>query len=283
MSCGPQIGDSPLVVARADPGDEVESMSQRLRIAASTVCALVVVLACVTYGRHVQNEAERERAETLRRYGGETTTLVVANHTIEAGQVVGAADVSMRDWISSLAPEGAFLSTEDVVGREVSIPMAANMPLCELNFRNTSQIASIPDGHVAVCVPVSDKLGLSSAATVGSHVVAYRVKEGGAEPIGERATVLALPGATGTSAGKGSITVAVAANDVPAVLSASTSGDLRLVVPADDVREYAKSSSASNNVAAEPAKSKGDGAEAKDALAAKAEQGRAQDTQKEGE
>ena len=256
-------------------------MSQRLRIAVSTACALVVVLACMLYGTHVRNEAEQERTETLRRYGGETATLVVANHSIEAGEVVGAADVSTRDWISSLAPEGAFMSTDDVLGREVSIPVAANTPLCELNFRDTSQIASIPEGHVAVSVPISDKLGLSSAASVGSHVVAYRVKEGSAEPIGELATVLSVPGSTGGSSSKGFITVAVAASDVPAVLSASTSGDLRLVVPADDVREYASASGSDNNVAAQAPKKKD--VASKDAQATKDEQPKVQGTQKEGE
>lgn len=212
-------------------------MSKRLRILVSALCALVVMVACALYASHVREEADRERSETLKRYGGDTVTLVVTNRVIEAGEVVSLADVSMRDWISSLAPEHAFLSMDEVVGKEVSVPATANVPLCALNFRDESQIAEIPAGHVAVSVPITEKLGLSSAVLVGSHVVAYRVGEGTAEVIGASAIVLAVPSSTGLSAGRGSITVAVEADDVPAILSASSSGDLRLVVPAEDVRE----------------------------------------------
>lgn len=212
-------------------------MSKRLRILVSALCALFVMVACALYASHVREEADRERSETLKRYGGDTVTLVVTNRVIEAGEVVSLADVSMRDWISSLAPEQAFLSVDEVVGKEISVPATANVPLCALNFRDESQITEIPAGHVAVSMPVTDKLGLSSAVLAGAHVVAYRVGEGTAEVIGASAIVLAVPSSTGLSAGRGSITVAVKADDVPAILSAGSSGDLRLVVPAEDVRE----------------------------------------------
>lgn len=212
-------------------------MSKRFRILLSALCALVVMVVCALYASHVRGEAERERLETLKRYGGDTVTLVVTNRVIEAGEVVSLADVSMRDWISSLAPEHAFLSLDDVVGKEVSVPATANVPLCALNFRDETQIAEIPAGHVAVSVPVTEKLGLSSAVSVGSHVVAYRVGEGTAEVIGSSAIVLAVPSSTGLSANRGSITIAAKAADVPVVLAAGSSGDLRLVVPAEDIRE----------------------------------------------
>ena len=224
-------------------------MSKRVRIIVACACAVVAMLACLLYSKHVNEEAERERAQTLKRYGGEVASLVVANRTIEAGETITASDVEMRDWISSLAPEEALLSMDEAVGREVSVPIAANAPLCALNFRDLSQIEEIPAGHVAVSVPITDKLGISPAVSAGSRVAAYKATQDSADPIGGIAIVLAAPSANGSSLGRGTITIAVASNDVAAILASSAAGDLRLVVPADDVMELPKKKERTNDVA----------------------------------
>lgn len=210
-------------------------MPKRLRIVISLVCALMGGSVCLAYTAHVRDEADRTRTEAMRRYGGEVVSLVVATRTIEAGEVVGMTDVETRDWLSSLAPDGAQTSVDDVVGREVSVPACSGAPLTDLNFRDPETMAEIPSGHVAVSVPITEKLGVTTGIAVGTHVVTYRTTETSAELIGGDATVLAVPG-SGSSVSRGSLTIAVTAKDVPAVLTASASGDLRIVVPADDVK-----------------------------------------------
>lgn len=209
-------------------------MSKRTRIILSIACAVAAMLLCLAYTSHVRGEAERLQTEAMRRYGGEVTTLVVATRTIEAGEVIAAVDVERRDWLSSLAPAGALANLDEVVGREVSVPVCEGAPLTDLNFRDLSLLADIPAGHVAVSVPITEKLGVTAGITVGTHVVIYRATQESAEVIGNDATVLAVPSGSST-AGRGSLTIAVAAKDVSSVLAASASGDLRLVVPADDV------------------------------------------------
>lgn len=215
-------------------------MSKRIRILLSVVCAGVAMVFCLSYTSHVREEADRMRTEAMRRYGGEVASLVVTTRQIEAGEVIATKDVEQRDWLSSLAPEGAQTSLDDVVGREVSVPASAGAPLTELNFRDLAHLADIPAGHVAVSVPITEKLGVSVGIAVGTHVVAYRTTQDSAQAIGDDAVVLAVPGGSGT-AGRGSLTIAVLAKDVPAVLTASASGDLRLVVPASDVNQLASS------------------------------------------
>lgn len=218
-----------------------DGMPKRSRLVLSALCAFVAVLACVLYARHVRGEAERERAETLRRYGGDMVTLVVANRAMEAGETVAMADVESAEWIASLAPEGALFSLDDVVGREVSVPVAAHAPLCELNFRDVGAVADIPSGHVAVSVPITEKLGVTAAVAVGSHVIAYRAADGATELITQDAMVLSDVGTSGQAFGRQSLTIAVLPADVTAILETSATGDLRLVVPADDVREASAS------------------------------------------
>ena len=215
-------------------------MSRRTRLAVSIACAVLAVVSCLAYANHVRDEAERANAQAMERYGGEVATLVVAQRTIEAGEVVATGDVQERDWLSSLAPTGALVSLDGVVGREVTVPVAEGSPLTELNFRDATQMAEVPSGHTAVAVPITERLGISRAIAVGSRVSMYRSVEGAAELIGSDALVLAAPTSSGGDLGRGSVTIAVLAEDVPAVLAASTSGDLRLVVPASDVTEESR-------------------------------------------
>lgn len=210
-------------------------MSRRMRLLVSLVLAASAVVVCLWYAGRVQAEAQRVRREAVERYGGEVVSLVVAARTIEAGETVASADVEVREWLSSLAPLGAKTGLGDVVGREVTVPVSLGVPLTDLNFRDVAEYAEVPAGHVAVSVPVSDKLGVGPGIATGTHLVAYRVKEDAAEVACADATVLVAPSAAALS-GRGTLVLAVGASDVAEVLSASTDGDLRLVVPADDVR-----------------------------------------------
>lgn len=210
-------------------------MSLRFRVFFSGACATLAVMLCLLCARHAREEAGRARDEALARYGGETVSLVVAGDGLEAGDVVSSADVSMRDWLSDLAPRDALTSMDDAVGRSVTVPVAAGAPLTALNFRDEEPMAEIPSGHVAVSVPVTDKLGLSGGVDVGSRVMGYRADDDVSVLLSSDVTVLAVPASDGQSMRSGTLTIALPPGDVSAVLSASSSGDLRLVQPADDV------------------------------------------------
>ena len=210
-------------------------MSRRFRLVISGAFALLAIVLCAAYAQHVREEAESVRADALARYGGEVVSLVVADDAIEEGDVIDSSNVSVREWLADLAPAGAVTSVDDVIGSQVTIPVAAGAPLTSLNFRAKSQMVSVPSGHVALSLPVTDKLGLASSVTAGTPLCAYRVDEGGAEVISTDIEVLVAPvERTGISSAS-TITIAVPSSDVPGMLSASAEGSLRLVVPADDV------------------------------------------------
>lgn len=210
-------------------------MSVRFRILLSSACAVLAVLACLAYAEQVRAEEEQVRAEALERFGGEVTKLVVASHPLEVGDVVSERTVSERDWIADLAPDGAITSLDDAIGREVRVPVASGAPLTELTFRDETVLAEVPAGHVAVSVPVTDKLGIARGVTRGARVSAYAVGEGEPRLIATDVQVLSeLASTTGIVATQ-QVTIAVLPEDVADVLGASATGDLRLVIPADDV------------------------------------------------
>lgn len=210
-------------------------MQTRFRIALSAACGLLGVVSCLTYADGVRSEAERVRSEAIERFGGEVAQLVVANQTLEAGEVVTERNVRVREWASDLAPAGALVSLDDVVGRTLSIPVGEGAPLTELAFREQDTLSEVPPGHVAVSVPVTDKLGVSPAITRGSRLSAYVVAPEGPQMIASDIEVLSeLASTTGIIATQ-QLTIAVLPGDVAEVLAASASGDLRLVMPAGDV------------------------------------------------
>ena len=208
-------------------------MSLRFRVVLSSACALLAVMACLAYASGVREEAERVRAEVLERYGGEVVTLVVASTRLEPGDVVSQSNVSTREWVADLAPEGAVVSLADVLGREVGVATEKGAPLTQLTFRSSSDLADVPDGHVALSIPLTDKLGVPRGIGQGATLVAYAVTNEGTRLVSGEMTVLAAPVATALGSG-GQLTLSLLPDDVAAVLTASASGDLRLVMPAGE-------------------------------------------------
>ena len=237
-------------------------MSKRFRIVFACACAVLCMMLCGLYADHVQGEAERVRSEAIARYGGEVVTLVVATEPLEPGDIVTQANVEQRDWLADLAPDGAVESLEEVLGLEVSEPTSRGAVLTEVNFRDDESMAAVPDGHVALTLPISDKLGLSRSVAQGSSLEAYQVTSDGTRLIATDMQVLSRPQAS--TLGGSQVTVAVLPQDVSAVLTASASGDLRLVVPADDVRGQEQVAAAPEELPeeeAEPAEAEGEWAE----------------------
>ena len=210
-------------------------MRTRFRVMVSLACALASVAGGLAYANEVREQADRVRSDAIARFGGEVAQLVVAEQPLEAGDVISERNVRVRDWVADLAPVGAISSLDNAIGREVHVPVAQGAPLTELNFRDETSLSEVPDGHVAVSVPVSDKLGISRGVNRGARVSAYAVENGTPQLIASDVQVLSeLGSATGVIASQ-QITIAVLPDDVSAILAASASGDLRLVIPADDV------------------------------------------------
>ena len=212
-------------------------MSLRFRLVFASACAVLVLLAFTAYGNHVRAQAEQVRNAAIARYGGEVVSLVVSNSALEPGHVVGETDVSVRDWVADLAPQGALTSLDDVVGREVTVPVSKNAPVTKLAFRDSSELADIPSGHVAMSVPVNDKLGVTKGVPQGTRLIAYEVTDEGSKPLSEDVTVLSAPSSSSSMGVTAQISLAVPADDVSSLLDASGRGDLRLVMPADDVKQ----------------------------------------------
>lgn len=211
-------------------------MSRRFRLVLCLACAVAVALSFMAYGNEVRAQEQSVRDEALARYGGEVVGLVASARPLDAGATVQRSDVEVRDWLVDLAPQGAITSLDDVVGRSLATPVAAGAPLCEVNFATDDGNLEVPSGYVALSVPMSDKIGLTRDTELGATVFAYRTHDGSTSLIASNLVVLSMPQRdTASPSLAGACTLAVLPNDVASVLSASSAGELRLVMPAADV------------------------------------------------
>lgn len=209
-------------------------MTRRFRLVLSGACAVLAALLCLLYGRHVQQEAERARSEALERYGGEVVSLVVATEGIEAGETVDRTNVVERDWLADLAPADALTGIESVLGTQVSVPVAAGVPLTALNFRDVEDVVEVPPDRIALSLPLTSSLTVPPGLGPGSTLAAYEVTDSGVRLLSEGLTALAVPQSGSGLYSVGALTVAVAPGDVAAVLAASGEGSLRLALPGDE-------------------------------------------------
>ena len=210
-------------------------MSAKVRIALALVCAVLAVLACQAYAQEARRQEAQLRQETLDRYGGEVVALVVATHQLETGNTVKEADVTLKEWVSELAPEGALVSLDEVIGKTLSSSVATGQVLTQLALASSDSSLDVPSGTVAVSLVLSDKLGLVSGIDTGSRVFAYRVDDVGAQLVSSSVTVVSLHSEGGALSSSKDVTIAAQPDDIPAILEAAAKGTLRLVVPASNV------------------------------------------------
>ena len=103
-----------------------------------------------------------------------TKPVVVAAHDLELGAVVRAEDVRSVEWPENAMPNGAFGTTDEVVGRSLVMPMIENEPVIPMKLASKDAGVGlpvvIPEGKRAVSVRVNDVIGVAGYVLPGTHV-----------------------------------------------------------------------------------------------------------------
>ena len=108
-----------------------------------------------------------------------TVAAVFATHDIRAGSQITADDVEVRHVHDDGAPAGVAVDTSEVVGRFAALPLTAGEPVLARAVsatRSGSGLAAqydIPDGDVAVAVPVEPAGAVGGMLHSGDHVDVY--------------------------------------------------------------------------------------------------------------
>lgn len=208
-------------------------MSRRFRIMLAGAFALLAVVLCLAYGEEVRAEEQKSRQESLERYGGEVVSVLVASSTLEAGETISSSNAELRDWVSDLVPEGAITSLGDAQGRQLTEPVSAGEPICQIDFRDAESSVEIPSGMVAFSLSITGELGVPGGVAAGDKLVAYKVSDGSVELLSSDVVVLSMPSQAQSLSSSQSMSIAVLPGDLPRILTSSTEGSLRLAAPAE--------------------------------------------------
>lgn len=99
---------------------------------------------------------------------------VAAAANLDAGQTIKAENLRMIDWPASMPLQGAFNTTQPLVGRVVLYPLAAGEPLLERQLSSPGVgngiTVKIPDGMRALSLRTDEVVGVAGFLLPGTHV-----------------------------------------------------------------------------------------------------------------
>ena len=111
--------------------------------------------------------------------------VVVTSKAMEAGTALSAENLTVMDWPANVPLEGSFHKLEDLNGRLVVFPLAAQEPIREQILASPGAsvglTAKIPDGMRAAAVITNELNNVSGFLFPGSHVdvlVTFRADNG---------------------------------------------------------------------------------------------------------
>lgn len=208
-------------------------MSFKVRIAIAAVCAVLAAVCMAAYAASVRGEAEAQREGALARYGGEVASVYVATRDIARGETFTERNVALADWLVDLLPEGAVTDGSQVLGKVACAALARNAVVSTASIEVMGDPLDVPAGLVALSIPCSNETAVGGALGAGSLADLYVVHDGSARLLASQIQVLHT-NAEGSAANLSWATVAVAPEEVEAIVAAASIQKIHFVVPSDE-------------------------------------------------
>jgi pilus assembly protein CpaB len=103
-----------------------------------------------------------------------TRPVVVAATDLQIGAELRRDDLRIIDWPANAAPQGAFSSTDEIVGRGLVLPVIQNEPVLPMKLAPKEAGAglppAIPPGLRAISVRVNEVIGVAGYVLPGAFV-----------------------------------------------------------------------------------------------------------------
>lgn len=103
-----------------------------------------------------------------------TRSVVVAATDLQIGAELGRDDLRLIEWPANSAPNGAFSSPDELVGRGLVLPLIQNEPILPMKLASKEAGAGlppvIPEGLRAVSVKVNEVIGVAGYVLPGTRV-----------------------------------------------------------------------------------------------------------------
>lgn len=209
--------------------------SLAIGIASGLLCAIAVG----AYIASVDEQASAAQSEMLAKYGGDQIDVCVAKNDIAAGTTIKDSDIEIKTWIATLLPENAIVSKSDAVGKKAGSTILAGEVISGSRFGFDNADIEIPEGFVALSIPVREVQAVGGAIAAGMKCDVYAISSGAANKIGNAIKILATSITTGSSASSSSawVTLAVSPESVAEFITAAETMEIYLTRPSESVME----------------------------------------------
>jgi pilus assembly protein CpaB len=124
----------------------------------------------LAYGTYnMMNNGNQVKTVTVK-----TQPVVIANTDLQLGAELKADDLKVALYPEGQAPEGAFVRSEDIIGRGVVVPIVKNEPILPAKLASKEAGVGlppvIPEGMRAVSVRVNEVIGVAGYVLPGTRV-----------------------------------------------------------------------------------------------------------------
>lgn len=201
------------------------------------LCGIVCAACVLAYTASVRDQAAKERADALSRFGGEQVEVCVAARDIAPGETISSSAVEMRLWVADLLPADAVRLSSDVVGKRAASSILEGEVVSQRRFEDRSALVDVPDGLVALSVSAGEVQAVGGAIAPGEKVDIYATGNTTTQRVGTAVPVLA----TSTSADGGAaatevawITIAVSPGSVQELVTVAQKSQLYFALPATE-------------------------------------------------
>lgn len=205
-------------------------MKRRTRLALSALLGVAAAAVAMLAIGNVRADAARAEQEVLERYGGDLVAVCVARRDIDPGEKIDEGNVEVVEWVSSLLPDDALTSLEDVAGRLTTARIPKRAPLSSVYFEKEESAIEVPKGKVAVSVASDAEHAVGGALVQGESVDVYLA----GDALADRLTTAEVLDTSALADGGGDVswvTLAVDSAAVQELLAATTKGMVWLVLP----------------------------------------------------
>lgn len=217
------------------------------------VCALACALLIVFYLLQVRGEANAKQKQMLDSYGGEQVEVCIATKDIPAGETIKESDIETKLWVASLLPENAITSKSDCLSKQLGSSILKGEVICEGRFQKQTSDLSVPDGKVALSIPVEETASVGGACKANQKIDIYATGSSTTKRIANNVLILETSDSLEKNLSSSRwITIAIDPSKTEEIVSAAQNLSLYLTLPSDSVAnqtvtDEAKSQSSSKD------------------------------------
>lgn len=201
-------------------------------LAIGIACGLGCAMCVGAYILQIEESAAAAQEKMLAEYGGEQIDVCVAKRDIVAGETISDGDIETRTWIATLLPSNVILDKSQVIGKRVGSTILKGEPISEARFGFESDDIEVPEGTVAISIPVRDVQAVGGAIRAGMVCDVYATGPSSTTNIAQSVQVLATSMAQDDSTTVAWVTLAIAPQKVQEMVSAAQNLELYLTIPA---------------------------------------------------